>query len=91
LNLEHLARLAEVTRIPLVLHGGSGIRPEDLRRAFAAGIAKLNVGTEIRQAYEAARRETGSEEKAREAVYRRTRSLLAETYRLSGSRATLED
>jgi ketose-bisphosphate aldolase len=89
LALEHLARLAEVTGIPLVLHGGSGIRPEDLRQSFARGIAKLNVGTEIRQAYEAAVRETGSEEKAREAVYLRTRSLLAETYRISGSRARL--
>jgi ketose-bisphosphate aldolase len=91
LNLEHLAKLAEATGVPLVLHGGSGIRPEDLRRAFAAGIAKLNVGTEIRQAYEAAVRETGSEQKGREAVYRRTRSLLAETYRIAGSRATLAD
>jgi fructose-bisphosphate aldolase class II len=89
LALEHLARLAEVAPIPLVLHGGSGIRPEDLRAAFARGIAKLNVGTEIRQAYEAALREGGSEEKAREAVYRCTRDLVAETYRISGSRARL--
>ncbi len=89
LNLEHLARLADVTGVPLVLHGGSGIRPEDLRQAFAAGIAKLNVGTEIRQAYEGAVRETGSEDKGREAVYRRTRGLLAETYRIAGSRAKL--
>jgi fructose-bisphosphate aldolase class II len=89
LDLQHLARLAEAARVPLVLHGGSGIRPEDLRLAFAAGIAKLNVGTEIRQAYEAARRETGSQAEAQEAVYRRTRSLLAETYRLGGSRAAL--
>ncbi len=89
LALEHLARLAEVTRVPLVLHGGSGIRPEDLRRSFALGIAKINVGTEIRQAYEVGLRESGSEEKGREAVYRRTRSLLSETYRISGSRARL--
>jgi fructose/tagatose bisphosphate aldolase len=89
LALEHLVRLAEVTQIPLVLHGGSGIRPEDVRRAFALGIAKLNVGAEIRQAYEASLRETGSEETAREAVYQRTRRLLAETYRIHGSRAKL--
>jgi len=89
LALEHLTRLAEVTKIPLVLHGGSGIRPEDLRRSFALGIAKINVGTEIRQAYEVGLRESGSEEKGREAVYRRTRSLLSETYRISGSRARL--
>jgi fructose-bisphosphate aldolase class II len=89
LALEHLAKLAAAAPVPLVLHGGSGIRPEDLRRAFARGIAKINVGTEIRQSYEAALRETGSEQKAREAVYRRTRELLAETYRISGSRARL--
>ncbi len=89
LNLEHLARLAGVTGIPLVLHGGSGIRTEDLRQAFARGIAKLNVGTELRQAYEAALRESGSQAESREAVYRRTRGLLADTYRLTGSRARL--
>lgn len=89
LALPHLARLAEATGIPLVLHGGSGIRPEDLRQAFARGIAKINVGTEIRQAYETALRESGREESAREAVYRRTRELLRDTYHLSGSRARL--
>jgi ketose-bisphosphate aldolase len=89
LALGHLARLAELTNVPLVLHGGSGIRAEDLRASFTRGIAKINVGTEIRQAYEAAWRKTGSEEEGREAVYRRTRSLLAETYRLTGSRAKL--
>jgi fructose-bisphosphate aldolase class II len=89
LDLQHLARLADVTRIPLVLHGGSGIRPEDLRRAFAAGIAKLNVGTELRQSYEAAMGQTGSQAEAQQAVYNRTRSLLAETYLLRGSRARL--
>jgi ketose-bisphosphate aldolase len=89
LNLEHLSLLARATGIPLVLHGGSGIRPEDLRQAFARGIAKLNVGTEIRQAYETALRGSGGEARAREAVYRRTRELLADTYRLSGTRARL--
>jgi fructose-bisphosphate aldolase class II len=92
LNLEHLRRLAEVTSIPLVLHGGSGIRPEDVRRAFGLGIAKINVGTEIRQVYERALREAGGragEEAAGAALYERTRLLLRETLRLSGSRARL--
>lgn len=89
LNLEHLAKLAEVTGVPLVLHGGSGIRSEDVRRAFAVGIAKINVGTEIRQAYEIALRETGSEGEAAEAVHGRTVSLIRDTYLLSGSRGKL--
>lgn len=88
LALEHLDKLARSTGIPLVLHGGSGIRPEDLRKAFPRGIAKLNVGTELRQAYEGALRRGGAKE-AREAVRLRTRELLRETYGLSGSRGRL--
>jgi len=88
LALEHLSELARITGIPLVLHGGSGIRPEDLRKAFTRGIAKLNVGTELRQAYEGGLRRGGAAE-AREAVYQRTRELLRETYGLNGSRARL--
>ena len=52
LALDHLGVLAGVTGIPLVLHGGSGIRQQDLRAAMKGGIAKVNVGTEIRQAYD---------------------------------------
>ncbi len=33
--------------VPLVLHGGSGTAPEDLRRAISLGIAKVNVATEL--------------------------------------------
>ncbi|GBF12531.1 class II fructose-1,6-bisphosphate aldolase [Tepidibacillus infernus] len=32
--------------IPLVLHGGSGIPDEDITKAIAAGIGKINVNTE---------------------------------------------
>ena len=39
---------------PLSLHGASGIPDELIRRAIAAGIAKVNVNTELRQAYLAA-------------------------------------
>jgi fructose/tagatose bisphosphate aldolase len=48
------ARLAEIrSRVtqPLSLHGASGIPPAMLRRAIDAGIAKVNVNTELRQAY----------------------------------------
>jgi ketose-bisphosphate aldolase len=52
LDIEHLKRLKEVTQRPLVLHGGSGIRIEYLKEAIKNGITKINIGTEIRQAYE---------------------------------------
>ncbi|MBN1836671.1 MAG: class II fructose-bisphosphate aldolase [Spirochaetales bacterium] len=89
LNIEHLEVLAAATKVPLVLHGGSGIQPEYVRRAFAAGISKINVGTEIRQAYERRLQDSGKIPEAQEAVYQRTRELIRETYRLSGSRQAL--
>jgi ketose-bisphosphate aldolase len=47
LDFERLAKLRESTGIPLVLHGGSGTPPDDLRKAISLGIAKVNVATEI--------------------------------------------
>jgi len=46
LDFERLGKLKEATRIPLVLHGGSGTPEADLRRAISLGIAKVNVATE---------------------------------------------
>jgi fructose-bisphosphate aldolase class II len=54
LDIGHIARLREATGLPLVLHGGSGIRKEFIMDAIRSGISKINVGTEIRQAYEQA-------------------------------------
>ena len=45
-----LARLEEIsgrTGRPLVLHGGSGIHPDDARKAVALGVAKINIGHAI--------------------------------------------
>ncbi len=35
----------------LVLHGGSGTRDEDIKKAIKLGIAKININTELRIAY----------------------------------------
>jgi ketose-bisphosphate aldolase len=72
LNLERLDALNAAVGLPLVLHGGSGIQQDNVRAAAKRGIAKINVGTEIRQPYEAALKEGGSVAAAQEAVYRRT-------------------
>jgi len=50
------------------------------------GIAKINVGTEIRQAYEGALRSKGSVEEAQRATYERTVSLIRDWFKLSGIR-----
>jgi len=46
----HFGRLAEINEaidIPLVLHGGTGIPEEDIKKAIKYGINKVNVGTVI--------------------------------------------
>ena len=52
LNIDHLKKINAAAGVPLVLHGGSGIQKAFLREAFKSGIAKINVGTNIRQPYE---------------------------------------
>ncbi|TDX15746.1 MULTISPECIES: class II fructose-bisphosphate aldolase [Buttiauxella] len=44
---QRLADISEVTKTPLVLHGGTGVSDEDMRRAVSGGIDKVNVGTEM--------------------------------------------
>ncbi len=47
-----LARIESVTAVPLVLHGGSGIQPEERRRlARESRVKKFNIGTELRQEF----------------------------------------
>lgn len=86
LHLGRLSELDEALGIPLVLHGGSGIAPALLRESFRHGIAKLNIATDIRQAYES--NVAFSEEEACRAVYQRVVEIAGELG-LSGSAARL--
>jgi ketose-bisphosphate aldolase len=47
LDFERLAAICHVVKIPIVLHGCSGIAKEDLQKAAKIGVAKINVNTEI--------------------------------------------
>jgi fructose-bisphosphate aldolase, class II len=67
LNIEHLDRIHKTTDIPLVLHGGTGIRKEYIMDSMQHGIAKINVATATRQPYEAAI--ANGIEAAQQAVY----------------------
>lgn len=58
IDCDALAAIAAATRVPLVLHGGSGIEAA-LRRRLArdSRVAKFNIGTELRMAFGAALRD----------------------------------
>lgn len=51
LNYDLLDILHSNIKVPLVLHGGSGIPEEKVRQAINGGIRKVNVGTHIRYTY----------------------------------------
>jgi fructose-bisphosphate aldolase, class II len=47
LDLGRLEDIASRTGHPLVLHGGSGIHPDDVREAVSMGVVKINIGHAI--------------------------------------------
>jgi ketose-bisphosphate aldolase len=51
LDWERLDAIRSRVSVPLSLHGASGLTDAMVRRAIAAGIAKINVNTELRAAY----------------------------------------
>jgi len=84
LDLDHLQNLARAAAVPLVLHGGSGIPQGTVLASFRKGIAKINIGTEIRQAYESTLQSTGKISAAQDVVYERTCWLIGEYFGLDG-------
>ncbi|MEI6660331.1 MAG: class II fructose-bisphosphate aldolase, partial [bacterium] len=48
---ELVKQIQDTVHIPLVLHGGSGLRDEDFVNAIKAGINIVHINTEIRLAY----------------------------------------
>ncbi|MCJ2173003.1 class II fructose-bisphosphate aldolase [Lactobacillus kefiranofaciens] len=58
LNFDRLKEIAEaVPNEPLVLHGGSGIPEDQVKKAISLGIAKVNINTEFQLAFQKATRE----------------------------------
>ncbi len=91
LDIEHIIALKEAAGVPLVLHGGSGIHQEYIRRAVKAGIAKINVGTEIRQAYEQAMAARNDVSFARQAVYEKTCWIIEKFLCIRDTKTLLEE
>jgi ketose-bisphosphate aldolase len=60
LDLARFAELRQAVSVPLVLHGATSVRREDLARAAALGIRKINVGSVIKRAYFEALRSTAN-------------------------------
>lgn len=92
LNFDRLKQIRDAVGKPIVLHGGSGVPDDLVRKAISLGIAKINVDTELRQAFAVAAQKVWNEDpeqyhlaivlgEAREAVKRK----VMEKIRLFGS------
>ncbi len=57
LDFDRMKKIDEITKLPLVLHGGSGIPDEMIKKAISCGISKLNINTELQQVWCSAVRE----------------------------------
>lgn len=47
LDFDRMKEISFKTDLPLVLHGGSGIDDEKIKKAISCGICKLNINTEL--------------------------------------------
>ncbi len=51
LDFDRLAAIRARVQIPIVLHGSSGVPDEDIREAIRLGVRKVNIDTNIREAF----------------------------------------
>jgi ketose-bisphosphate aldolase len=51
LRYDLITEAAALTDVPLVMHGGTGLSKTQFKRAIQCGIAKVNIGTEIKHAF----------------------------------------
>jgi fructose-bisphosphate aldolase class II len=51
LDIPRIEKIRELTDVPLVLHGASGVNDEEVRKGISAGICKINIDTRIRMIF----------------------------------------
>ncbi|MDO5047740.1 MAG: class II fructose-1,6-bisphosphate aldolase [Anaerococcus sp.] len=68
LNFERLNEISEAVNMPIVLHGGTGIPDDQIKKAISLGVSKINVNTECQLAFAEATRkyiEEGKDQKGK--------------------------
>jgi len=62
LDLERLKVIRSVVKVPLVLHGSSGVRDDHIAAGIKLGLCKVNVATQLNQAFTGAVRKALAED-----------------------------
>ncbi|OGD66850.1 tagatose-bisphosphate aldolase [Candidatus Campbellbacteria bacterium RIFOXYC2_FULL_35_25] len=71
LDIERIGKIKEAIKIPIVLHGGSGISDEDFVSAIKSGVSIVHINTEIRLAYKNATEQSIKDNPEEIAPYKR--------------------
>ncbi|MCJ7645728.1 class II fructose-1,6-bisphosphate aldolase [bacterium] len=51
LDHERIKKIAELVKIPLVLHGSSGVMDDEMRKGIKEGLCKINVATQLNMVF----------------------------------------
>lgn len=51
LDFERLEKIKQLVKIPIVLHGSSGVPDNTIQKAIGLGVCKVNIDTNIREAF----------------------------------------
>ncbi len=54
LDFDRLKDIKSRLNMPIVLHGASGVAEEDIKKAVSLGVNKINIDTDLRQAFQKA-------------------------------------
>ncbi len=58
LDFKRLYEINKISKVPLVLHGGSGTPNEDIKKTIELGICKINIFSEVLYAFNTSMKET---------------------------------
>ncbi|MCL2097049.1 MAG: class II fructose-bisphosphate aldolase [Oscillospiraceae bacterium] len=79
LDLARIEKISGLLKIPLVLHGGSGIPDEQLQKSVRLGIAKINVATDFFRAFQLAASEYINDKSKKEDIFACMKASKAKT------------
>ena len=68
LNFDRLKEISDAVKMPIVLHGGTGIPDDQIKKAISLGVSKINVNTECQLVFAEATRkyiEAGKDQKSK--------------------------
>ncbi len=57
LDFRRLKEIRDIVKVPLVLHGASGVSEADIKKCISMGIAKINIDTHLQLAFDRTARE----------------------------------